>query len=109
MPGPKTKNSFEQGKARRLSPTGPDRVVIPPELTRDSRQDVRQRCRWGRHGLKAVPRKWELLVMVERRNAARVLDRTPATPSRIRMTEDLISRLFRHAHTRPTAVCNGPL
>ncbi len=50
MPGPKTKNSFEQGKARRLLPTGPDRAVIPSDLSRDSQQDVRQRCRWGRHG-----------------------------------------------------------
>ncbi|SMF91436.1 hypothetical protein SAMN02982917_0237 [Azospirillum oryzae] len=35
----------------------------------------------------AVPRKWELLAMVERRNAARVQNRTPALSSHIRMTE----------------------
>ncbi|CBS90590.1 protein of unknown function (plasmid) [Azospirillum lipoferum 4B] len=34
----------------------------------------------------AVPRKWELLTMAERRNAARVRDRAPATVSRVRMT-----------------------
>jgi len=38
----------------------------------------------GTPRLQAVPRKWELLTMVERRNAARVHDRTPATSSRIR-------------------------
>ena len=54
--------------------------------------------------------------MVERRNAARVQDRTPATSShiriassRIQMTEDLIRRLLRHAQTRPTDVGRGPL
>lgn len=35
----------------------------------------------------AVPRKWELLAMVERRNAARVRNSTPALSSRIRTTE----------------------
>ncbi len=35
----------------------------------------------------AVPRKWELLAMVERRNAARVQNRTPALSSHIRTTE----------------------
>lgn len=34
----------------------------------------------------AVPRKWELLTMTERRNAARVRDRAPATSSRVQVT-----------------------
>jgi hypothetical protein len=38
----------------------------------------------------AVPRKWELLTMDERRNAARVRDRAPATVSRVRMTSPLV-------------------
>lgn len=47
--------------------------------------------------------------MVERRNAARVLDCTPATSSHIRMTDGLIRRLIRHAQTLPTKVDSGPL
>ena len=38
----------------------------------------------------AVPRKWELLTMAERRNAARVRSRTPATVSRVRMMPPLV-------------------
>ncbi|RJF79266.1 hypothetical protein D3877_20890 [Azospirillum cavernae] len=36
VPGPKIKNSFEQGKARRVTPTGPERVETPPVLVVES-------------------------------------------------------------------------
>ena len=60
----------------------------------------------------AVPRKWELLVMVERRNAARVQNRTPALSSQIRMTEGPTPgrRMIpgRHIQTRQTQTRGGP-
>ncbi|QCG92503.1 hypothetical protein E6C67_00780 [Azospirillum sp. TSA2s] len=60
----------------------------------------------------AVPRKWELLAMVERRNAARVQNRTPALSSHIRTTEGptLGRRTIpsRHIQTRQTQTRSGP-
>ena len=60
----------------------------------------------------AVPRKWELLAMVERRNAARVQNRTPALSSRIRMTEGPTpghrTIPARHVQTHQTQTRGGP-
>ncbi|GLR81919.1 hypothetical protein FZ938_24610 [Azospirillum oryzae] len=60
----------------------------------------------------AVPRKWELLAMVERRNAARVQNRTPALSSHIRMTEGPIPGRRTipagHVQTRQTQTRGGP-
>ena len=85
VPGCEAKNRIEQGKARRLSPTGPGRTAFPSDPTA-SQQVCPAAMPVGTPRPQAVPRKWELLTMAERRNAARVRDRAPATVSRAWMT-----------------------
>lgn len=89
VPGGEAKNRFEQGKARRLSPTGLGRTAVPSDPAA-SRQVCPAAMPVGTPRPQAVPRKWELLTMAERRNAARVRSRTPATVSRVRMMPPLV-------------------
>ncbi|MBY6261789.1 hypothetical protein EI613_07610 [Azospirillum sp. 412522] len=103
VPGCEAKNRIEQGKARRLSPTEPGWATFP-SLPVDSHNACPAAMPVGTPRPQAVPRKWELLAMVERRNDARVRNRAPVTSSRIRMTPGPIpgrrASPARHTQTR---------